>query len=239
MTKPYYQDDLITLYHGDCLQVTEWLDADVLVTDPPYGLGGQVSSREHGVHERQTWDNDLHVRDDALAAWGDRPYAVFGSPLRIDAAPPYREAPLVWDKQSGPGMGDVRFPWGRSYELIYVHGDGWEGPRESPILRQTQPNNAARNLGHPTPKPVSLMEALIAKAPPGVIADPFAGTAATLIAARNLGRRAIGVELSETYLERAVNRLVTATPRLWPAHDEMRSSGWSGTEATFDFGDLK
>lgn len=206
-TTPYYQDDLVTLYLGSCLDQTAWTGADVLITDPPYGLGGQLGSNSYKVHERQEWDDDLAVRDSALAMWGDRPYAVFGSPLRIDAAIPCREAPLVWDKNSGPGMGDVTFPWGRSYELIYVNGKGWHGPRHSPILRVTQPSHLARELGHPTPKPVALMVALIEKAPPGIIADPFVGVGATLIAARSLGRAAIGVELDEAYAERAATRL--------------------------------
>lgn len=231
MIEPYYSDDQVKLYHGDCMELAEvWTCADVLVTDPPYGLDAHLSqaTRAGATPERlqaiakPDWDKDLRVRDAALEAWargghgGDRPYAVFGSPARIDAAPDFREFPLVWDK-SNIGMGDTRFPWGRGYELIYIFGGGWNGKRESPVLRVLHASSAAARVGHPTPKPVSLMQSLIAKAPPGVIADPFAGSGSTLVAAKALGRRAIGVELSEHYCETAARRLSQDMLDLGPA----------------------
>ena len=203
---PYYQDDLVTLYHGDCLEVTPWLEADVLVTDPPYGIPGGRLSKHSGVpvHADAKWDSPV-IRDAALALWGERPRAVFGTPKT--AAPEHRGSPLIWDKGDSPGMGDYTWPWGLNYELIFVNGAGWSGRRRSSILRSLHPRAAASQIGHPTPKPVALMESLISYAPPGVIADPFAGSGSTLIAARNLGRKVIGVELEEKYCELIVKRL--------------------------------
>lgn len=227
MNEPYYEDDLVTLYHGDCREVTgsldAWLEAEVLVTDPPYGTGGNLSMsggpsklpghRASYASQRTThaWDVNVQARDVAIAAFRDKPYAVFGSPRRLDLAPPHRQAPLIWDKGDSVGMGDTTFPWRPSYELIYVNGDGWSGHRGASVIRCPIRINTANEIGHPTPKPVGLMELLIAKAPPGAIADPFAGSGSTLVAAKQLGRRAIGVELEEEYCEIAARRLAQDT----------------------------
>jgi len=211
----YYQDDSVTLYHGDCLEITAWLEADVLVTDPPYGLDSHLSAGWKGkkpknwerTFDKPDWDATLNVRNMVLELWGDKPTAVFASPKRLDDPAPFREVPLIWDK-GNVGMGDVSFPWGPSYELIYVGGQGWSGRREGAVLRNGyHSTNKATSIGHPTPKPIGLMEQLIGKSPAGVIADPFAGGGATLIAARNLGRKAIGVELEERYCEVIAGRL--------------------------------
>lgn len=216
---PYYSDDFVTLYHGDCREVTVWLEADVLVTDPPYGINGALSASYKGrkpasgftpVHDRAvTWDATLEARDAALTLWGDaKPAAVFASPKRMDA-PPFqcREVPLIWDKGQLVGMGDLTFPWRVNYELIYVRG-GFAGRRTSTtVLRYDLSNKAAAREGHPTPKPIGLMAELVVKAPPGTIADPFAGSGSTLVAAKQLGRKAIGVELEERYAEIAARRL--------------------------------
>lgn len=214
----YYQDDFVTLYLGDCLTQTAWLDADVLCTDPPYGIGGGLSSagkkrdRHYGLnlptHDRKVaWDKTLDVRNAALELWGERPAAVFGTLRRLDDAPRFREVPLIWDKGEAVGMGDTTFPWRPSYEVVYVSGGGWSGRRTTAILRHPLSPSAARDQGHPTPKPVGLMSELVAKAPPGVVADPFAGSGSTLVAARALGRKVIGVELEERYCEMAARRL--------------------------------
>ena len=205
-------DGLVTLYLGDALDRNEWLAADFLITDPPYGIGGGLSfnGRQGGpLFRQQQWDGDLGVRDAVLERWGyDRPYAIFGSPRRLDAAPPFRATPLVWDKGNVPAMGDTKFPWRPTWEIIYVNGQGWTGFRGESVLRHDHSTRAAKLAGHPTPKPVSLMEDLISKTPEGsVIADPFAGSGSTLIAARNLGRKAIGVEISEEYFLACVRRL--------------------------------
>ncbi len=208
--EPYYQDDLITLYHGDCRVVTAWLLADVLVTDPPYGYSHSSGGGPRGAASwRRTVianDGDSSIRSWMLEAWGAGPALVFGSWKRPH--PPAARAVLVWDKGGHRGMGDLSIPWKPNHEQIYVLGSGYIGERTSGVLagHHLPPSEAAGRV-HPHEKPVSLMGALIRKCPPGVIADPFAGSGSTLVAAKAEGRRAIGVELDERYCETAAKRL--------------------------------
>lgn len=113
-------------------------------------------------------------------------------------------------------MGNTMIPWGNSHEEIYLLGKGWDregtGQKRQGSVIETSglvggATGKENQFGHPTPKPVPLMEHLIERCPPGVIADPFAGSGATLVAARNLGRKVIGVELEERYCETIANRL--------------------------------
>ena len=202
-TEPYYADDLVTLYLGDCLEVTEWLAADVLVTDPPYGVAYESNwnrdRRNAKVGRPVRADSDTSARDAALAAWGDRPALVFGK--WTCPRPASTRARLIWDKRVH-GTGDLSIPWGPADEEIYVLGSGFTGKRESSVISvHMLTSQDRRRPAHPTPKPVGLLERLIDKCPPGMISDPFAGSGSTLIAARNLGRRAIGVEIEERYCE--------------------------------------
>ncbi len=204
---PYYQDEHVTLYHGNCLtEHREWLDADVLVTDPPYGYSHTSNRAGKFKGEVIANDGDLAARDAALSEWGNRPALVFGSWKR--ACPADTRAVLVWDKGDGVGMGDLSIPWKPNWEEIYVLGTGFTGRRGSSVFTgHTVVSWASKGRDHPNMKPVSLMERLIEKCPPGVIADPFAGSGATLVAARNLGRKGIGVELEERYCELIAKRL--------------------------------
>lgn len=208
----YYEDEYVQLHHGDCRAVRGWTRAQVLVTDPPYGMAYESNMNRRAalgfakVGRPVAADEDTSARDEVLDMWGDKPALVFGR-WNIDRPRGTRHR-LVWDKDSGAGMGDLKMPWGHGEEEIYVLGKGFAGKRESNVIRARMLMSAdARRPDHPTPKPVALMEALIEKCPPGVIADPFAGSGATLIAARNLGRKAIGVELEERYCELIVKRL--------------------------------
>lgn len=212
MVTPYYEDESVTLYHGDCLSdeiAPHWLAADVLVTDPPYGMAYESNRNRNKKNVKLgrpvMADDSTEVRDAALALWGDRPALVFGK--WTVARPAATRARLIWDKRV-QGTGDVTLPWGPAEEEIYVLGSGFTGKREGNVISVQMLMSADRNRpDHPTPKPLGLMSRLIEKCPPGVVADPFAGSGATLVAARDMGRRAVGVEVEERYCELIAKRL--------------------------------
>lgn len=217
----YYKDDRVTLYHGDCREITDWLAADILVCDPPYGIGweqGEMGARRRDINAARysrnrgiANDHDTSARDAVLTAWGDRPAIVFGSLML--APPAGTRKVLIYRKPPDAGARGTTAGFQRDAEAIYLVGP-WPsgiGGRSSVLSSGARtvgnPYGLAARHGHPHAKPEDVMEALIAACPPGVIADPFAGGGSTLVAARNLGRPAIGVELEAPHCATIVRRL--------------------------------
>lgn len=217
--KPYYQDEQVTLYHGDCLEIDAWLKADVLVTDPPYGRNwqsgrGMTNSFGRGLgskpHGGIVGDRDTSMRDAALELWGNHPGIVFGDLLVMQPARSVQC--LIYAKAADAGIKGARAGYRRDAEGIYLIGP-WTsavGGRSS-VLRSNSwvagPTSPAFRWGHPHAKPVDLLEQLLSVCPSGVVSDPFAGSGSMLIAARNQGRKAIGVEIEERYCELIAARL--------------------------------
>jgi site-specific DNA-methyltransferase (adenine-specific) len=215
---PYFDDGQVQLWLGDCREVAAWLDADVLVTDPPYGTAsigwdisyGRGQSRRHGQTHRPpgviAGDESTETRDEVLSMWQARgPVMMFGSPRRAEPPGDWTDR-LVWDKRE-PGMNGGA--WRYTHESIFVSGEGWTRTSAAnfSVISVPSGNGTAEKSDHVHAKPVRLMLALVATAPHGTIADPFAGSGSTLVAAKQLGRRAIGVEIDERYCEIAARRL--------------------------------
>ncbi len=203
---PYYQDDHCTIYHGDCLELIDDLEFDVIVTDPPYGLmavsdSGGYGRRQNHADEHRTIANDAtgEIRDKILASCA-APAAVFHSPRLPEPSGDWVDR-LVWDK-ARPGMNGG--PWRYTHELVFVRGE-WVRTNDGSFSILKVP--AIPCPEHPNEKPVELLRLIVRHATPGVILDPFMGSGTTLRAAKDLGRKAIGIEIEERYCEIAAKRL--------------------------------
>ena len=210
--KPYYEHGGITIYHGDCREILPTLAADVVVADPPYGIdidtdySSLTGTREFNAR-KGNYSGKSHARvhgDDAPfdpAPFLSRPCALFGA-NHFAARLPEGGTWHVWDKRDGLNsnmFADFEI-WWTSYpsgpSRIFRHK--WLG-----YMR-------ASEVGahyHPTQKPTALLHRIVEGAPIGVIVDPFMGSGTTLRAAKDLGRRAIGIEIEERYCEIAAKRL--------------------------------
>jgi site-specific DNA-methyltransferase (adenine-specific) len=188
---PYYQHGGITIYHGDCRDVLPSLVvADLVLTDPPYGIfdcGGKW-----GHKSDLQWDRDVFADIAPVLAAG-RNQIVWGG--NYYALPPSRGW-LVWHKRdSVPSAASVELAW-TSFDM------------NSRLIDQTIAATNAERIGHPTQKPLRVMKWSLGFAPLArSILDPFMGSGTTLVAAKESGRRAIGIEIEERYCEIAAKRL--------------------------------
>ena len=208
---PYYEHAGITIYHGDCREILPSLKADVVVTDPPYGIGekwttarmvnkkGQ-SSRLWGQGE--TWDTrPVEGLVELLSAY---PSIVWGG--NYYPFPPMRGW-LIWDKMQVFSGCEAELAWTNVVPAVRVFRLSRLGAfrNHSDDIKQ-----------HPSQKPIELMLWCPSFVPEGAVLDPYMGSGTTLVAAKQLGRKAIGIEIEERYCEIAAKRLAQEVLPLEP-----------------------
>lgn len=206
---PYYSHEGITIYHGDCRDIIPSLNYGLVVSDPPYGISHESNHDASWSGTSIMGDLDTDARDYAVHLMLGHPMILFGSWKQ--PRPVQTSAVLIWDKGPAFGMGDLSFPWKNSFEEIYILGDGFGHQRRDPgVIRghiiTSWETRGDRRL-HPNEKPLSLLKYLIERHNGQPILDPFMGSGTTVRAAKDLGRKAIGIEIEEKYCEIAAKRL--------------------------------
>lgn len=205
--KPYYHDEAagITIYHGDALEVMPHIVGgfDSVAMDPPYGVsfsGHTASTRTWFGMKGDDGANDIR----AILAL-QMPVLSFGANCYPDQLP-HRGRWLCWDKRTIDGACDTML--GSPFELAWCNRtSGYD--KMVRVLHGGVVNADGGRRVHPTQKPVSVMVEAIRWACPDTqtILDPFMGSGTTLRAAKDLGRKAIGIEIEERYCEIAANRM--------------------------------
>lgn len=208
--------ETVTLIHGDSRELAgHWPAGAVAFTDPPYGIA-------HVSNKGATWagtqiasDQDVSVRDQVLEPFANA--LAFGT-WKTPPIPRAKGA-LVWNKGPSVGMGDLKFPWKLSFDLIYVRGSIWTGKRDEGVLSgYTMISWESKGRAHPHQKPVPLLVDLLRKLPPGTpVVDPFMGSGSTGVACAQLGLPFVGVELDPHHFATARGRVLEelATGRLF------------------------
>jgi DNA modification methylase len=203
----YYQDDWATIYHGDCLEIMTLLDpVDLVVTDPPYGIdtntntrrfgGGKEPSRRGGRSSPRIVDDDKPF-DPSLLLELSTDQIIWGWNNFAHKLPP--GTCLVWIKRNDEAFGsflsDAEIAWMSKGHGVYCKKD--------------LSNNAIANRRvHPTQKPENLMRWCLLFFPKSaLVLDPYMGSGTTCVAAKNLNRKSIGIEINPDYCEIAVKRL--------------------------------
>jgi site-specific DNA-methyltransferase (adenine-specific) len=221
---PYYQDDAVTIYHGDCREILPQIgQVDCVITDPPYQSldanvlagtttrlvprnGKRLSATDEGWFATMDRDAILAVLVECRKIL--RPdgavYVFADVKSGLELFPGWARNVLVWDKCS-IGMG---YSWRRMHEWIAYE------PMPDHVLRDKGLGDIIRvpvpsDKVHPTEKPEAVIAPLIRNSTDvdDVILDPFGGSGTTAVAAKRLGRRCILIEREEKYCEVAAKRL--------------------------------
>jgi len=220
MRQSYYQDDAVTIYHGDCREILPELPkVDLVLTDPPYNMkhlngGGFAAASEFYKGGALDGLCDFSLKDYAheLRRVSEQLVAFHSRDLILEYATACYELYGNYDLHVWHKLNAIPFTnntWKPDIEYIAL---GWAAKHHQPV---TQNNKGkvfisgimTENL-HPAQKPVPLLNKyILALTPSGeTILDPFLGSGTTAVAAKKLGRKCIGIEIEEKYCEIAANR---------------------------------
>ena len=197
--KWYYSDPSVAIAHGDCREILRTLaPVDLVLTDPPYGIGehgGACRTRSapgYSRHANLGWDNETpSLATFQLILSRCRHAVIWGGNYFSDKLPP-RMGWFYWQKLMGGDFSDGELAW----------------TSRTGALREFTKCPKGINKHHPCQKPVELFTWCISFFPDAqTILDPFMGSGTTLRAAKDLGRRAVGIEAEEAYCEIAAMRM--------------------------------
>lgn len=204
--KPYFDDGIVTIYHGDCAVIAPQLGSfDLLCTDPPYGIG-----EARGKNKSRT--KLAKAKDYGVSNWDDAPPSAWVldmlralTKFQIIFGGNYFDLPpsscwLVWDKENGENdFADCELAWTNFERAVRRKRYRWAG-----MLQEVKEERV-----HPTQKPLLIMSWAIGLCPekPTTLIDPFMGSGTTLRAAKDLGIRAVGIEREERFCEEAARRM--------------------------------
>ena len=204
LPSPYFQDGSVTIYHGDCRDILPSLPkVDLVLTDPPYGISYDTShskyknaiSRDAVFGDDHDFDPSMLLPLGRLIIWGGNCFT-----SRLPDSPKW----LAWVKvvrdNADIRQADMELAWTNCISRPRVFHHLWIGAyRDSESGQRNQ---------HPTQKPLALMAWCLSLVPDAdLILDPFMGSGTTLRAAKDLGRKAIGIEIEERYCEIAAKRM--------------------------------
>lgn len=195
--EPYYDHDGITIYHGDCREVLPSVHAEVVVTDPPYGI------------DKADWDSTFPLDVLHLVAWRSQAMAVMPGVWNLGHMP-HRLGPQQYrwmlSAHLANGMTRGAIGFGNWIPAVLYSAEGVSLYRQDGDAKRFTVGREAKP-DHPSPKPLSVLSWLVDRMPHGTVLDPYLGSGTTLVAAKAAGRRAIGIEVEERYCAIAARRL--------------------------------
>jgi len=214
ITRPYYADESVCIVNADCREILPLIpdkSIDLVLTDPPYGIDYQSA-------RRTDWQRKNKITDDMefpLWLFDFKPRRATFVWCRWDILPklPLPKSFIVWDKLRH-SMGDLKHEYGRQWEAIAFYPEAEHEFINRPVDIIRVPCIPACDLQHPNEKPTEVATKLLVVNIGDTIFDPFMGVGSTLLAAKKLNRKCIGIEIEERYCEIAAKRCSQSVMKL-------------------------